>query len=84
MRIPLDHNSDVPLYQQIDSWLRQNILSGSLPADTRLPATRALAAELGVSRITVKNDYAALESDGLILAREGSGTYVAPPIASLT
>jgi GntR family transcriptional regulator/MocR family aminotransferase len=80
MRIPLDHNSDIPLYQQIGSWLRQNILSGNLPAETRLPATRTLADNLGVSRITVKNAYAALEGDGLILTREGSGTYVAPPL----
>jgi GntR family transcriptional regulator / MocR family aminotransferase len=77
MRIPIDRHSGTPLYQQIESWLQQNILSGSLPPESRLPATRALADELGVSRITVKNAYAALESDGLILTREGSGTFIA-------
>lgn len=82
MRIPLQRDTPTPLYQQIVNWLRQNILSGSLPSGTRLPASRALADELGVSRITVKNAYAALESDGLILTREGSGTFVAPPAAS--
>jgi GntR family transcriptional regulator/MocR family aminotransferase len=80
MRIPIDRQSGTPLYQQIESWLRQNIQSGSLEAGTRLPATRALAGELGVSRITVKNAYAGLESDGLILTQEGSGTFVAPPL----
>lgn len=80
MRIPIDRNSSTPLYQQVESWLRQNIQSGSLPPGTRLPATRALAEDLGLSRITVKNAYANLESDGLILTREGSGTYVAPPV----
>ncbi|MEW5869837.1 MAG: PLP-dependent aminotransferase family protein [Chloroflexota bacterium] len=78
MRIPIDRSNDIPLYQQIENWLRENILSGKLLPETRLPATRALADKLGVSRITVKNAYANLESDGLILTRMGSGTYVAP------
>lgn len=77
MRIPLDRQRAVPLYQQIETYLRENIRSGALAAETRLPSTRELAQELGVSRITVKNAYADLESDGLILTREGSGTYVA-------
>ena len=78
MRIPLDRQNSVPLYQQIETYLRENILSGALLADTRLPSTRALAEELGVSRITVQNAYMALESDGLIYNREGSGSYVMP------
>ncbi|MBX3061142.1 MAG: PLP-dependent aminotransferase family protein, partial [Anaerolineae bacterium] len=84
MRIPLDHSSDVPLYRQIEDYLRQNIRNGGLAAATRLPATRELAQELGVSRITVNNAYAELESDGLIYTVEGSGTYVAPPLALST
>ncbi|HET9223681.1 MAG TPA: PLP-dependent aminotransferase family protein [Roseiflexaceae bacterium] len=80
MRIPLDRQCGTPLYQQIEAYLRQNILSGGLAPETRLPATRQLAEDLGISRITVKNAYAALESDGLIGTREGSGTYVLPSI----
>ena len=53
MRIPLDRQSAVPLYQQIKTYLRLGILSGSLAADTRLPASRQLARDLGVNRITV-------------------------------
>lgn len=79
MRIPLDRESGVPLYHQIESYLRQQILSGSLAPETRLPATRQLAQDLEVSRITVKNAYAELESEGLISSREGSGAYVMPP-----
>lgn len=79
MRIPLEPQSAVPLYEQIESFLRQNILDGSLEPETRLPSTRQLASELGVSRITVNNAYASLESDGLISSREGSGTFVTPP-----
>ncbi len=80
MRIPIDTTSDVPLYRQIENYLRQSILNGSLAAEMRLPASRELAQELGVSRITVNNAYAELESNGLIYTREGSGTYVAPPL----
>ena len=79
MRIPLDRHSEVPLYQQIETYLRKGILSGSLAADTRLPASRQLARDLGVNRITVENAYAVLETDGLIYSRMGSGTYVLPP-----
>jgi len=79
MRIPLDRHSEVPLYQQIEMYLRKGILSGSLAADTRLPASRQLARDLGVNRITVENAYAVLETDGLIYSRMGSGTYVLPP-----
>jgi GntR family transcriptional regulator/MocR family aminotransferase len=79
MRIPLDRQSAVPLYQQLEAYLRQGILSGSLAPDTRLPATRQLARDLGINRITVENAYAELEADGLIFSRVGSGTYVLPP-----
>jgi GntR family transcriptional regulator/MocR family aminotransferase len=79
MRIPLDHQSTIPLYQQIETYLRQGILSGSLAPETRLPASRQLADDLGVNRITVENAYAGLEADGLIFSRVGSGTYVLPP-----
>ncbi len=48
MRLPLDRHSDVPLYRQIEGFLRQGILSGSLAAETRLPATRALARDRGL------------------------------------
>jgi GntR family transcriptional regulator/MocR family aminotransferase len=76
MRIPLDRQSATPLYKQIKTYLQQGILSGSLAADTRLPASRQLAQELGVNRITIENAYAELESEGLIFSRLGSGTYV--------
>ena len=79
MRIPLDRQSATPLYQQIKTYLRQGILSGSLAADTRLPASRQLAQDLGVNRITVENAYAELETEGLILSKLGSGTYVLSP-----
>jgi GntR family transcriptional regulator/MocR family aminotransferase len=78
VRIPLDRESGTPLYQQIETFLRQSILSGSLPPGTRLPSTRQLAKDLGVNRLTVENSYAELEAEGLVAARVGSGTYVLP------
>jgi len=86
MRIPLNKKSGVPLYHQIESYLRQGILSGSLPPDMRLPACRQLAQDLGVNRTTVENAYAKLEADGLVFSRMGSGTYVLPvnPIPAIT
>ena len=84
MRIPIDRQSAIPLYQQIETYLRQGILSGSLAADTRLPASRQLARDLGVNRITVENAYAELETEGLVYSKMGSGTYVLPPNPLLT
>jgi len=79
MRIPLDRQSAEPLYQQIKNHLRQGILSGSMVPGTRLPASRQLARDLGINRITVENAYSELEADGLVFSHVGSGTYVLQP-----
>ena len=79
MRIPIERNSDIPIYRQIERFIREGILSGNLVPETRLPATRKLAQDLGINRITVGNAYAELEADGLIYSRVGSGTFVLPP-----
>ena len=79
MRIPIDRQHATPLYQQIEMFLRQSIVAGTLAPTTRLPAARQVARDLGVSRITVENAYAVLEADGLVERRAGSGTYVQQP-----
>jgi len=83
MRIPVDRQSHIPLYKQIKLHLQQGILSGSLVPDTRLPASRQLARDLGVNRNTVETAYSELEADGLIFSRVGSGTYVATSLPLL-
>jgi len=83
MRIPLDRQSAIPLYRQIEGFLREQILVGTLLPETRLPATRDLAHSLGVNRITVNTAYAELESQGLIGSRAGSGNYVLKHAASI-
>ena len=80
MRIPVDPACETPMYRQIEEFLRQSILSGAMAPETRLPASRQLAKDLGVNRITVQNAYAELEADGLIFTRTGSGTYVLPQV----
>lgn len=55
--------------------LRQAVLDGVVPAGARLPATRALAARLGVARNTVVAVYAQLQAEGFVVAGQGSGTY---------
>src|SRR5579884_1778700 len=68
-----------PLYQQIRDGLRGEIMGGALQAGARLPASRQLARDLGVSRITVVNAYAELEAEGLLESRGGAGTFVLAP-----
>ncbi|WP_035857421.1 PLP-dependent aminotransferase family protein [Cryptosporangium arvum] len=78
MRIPVDPESGVPLYRQLEQWFADAIRSGALPPGSRLPSTRALAADLGVSRVTVSTAFAELHGSGLVVAAVGSGTRVAP------
>ncbi|GAA3336754.1 PLP-dependent aminotransferase family protein [Amorphoplanes nipponensis] len=58
--------------------LREAIVDGRLPAGHRLPATRVLAADLGVARNSVATAYERLVAEGYLVSRVGSGTYVAP------
>jgi GntR family transcriptional regulator/MocR family aminotransferase len=78
MEIPLDRACAVPLYKQIQQHIAHLIQRGTLPPHTRLPATRQLAADLGINRITVSNAYAELEAAGLVYAQIGRGTFVSP------
>lgn len=72
----LESSSPVPLYAQLYVGLREAILGGRLRAGVRLPSTRLLSAELGVSRNTVMNAYDQLQSEGYLEGRVGYGTCV--------
>jgi len=63
-----------PLYHRIAHDLRRRITAGDLPRGARLPSSRALAKQLGVSRNTVVNAYDALAAEGMLATRIGSGT----------
>jgi GntR family transcriptional regulator/MocR family aminotransferase len=69
--------ADRPLYRQIYEAIRMAILSGEFGPGKRLAATRVLARELGVSRITVLNAYEQLFAEGYLDGKRGAGTFVA-------
>src|SRR5262249_48888401 len=71
----------VPLYRQLYDALRTAILGGQLRPGARLPATRTLALELGLSRTTVVSAMQQLLAEGYVNGRVGSGTYVADTLA---
>ncbi len=73
----LDKSHGKPRNRQIYQLMRQAILDHVLPADTRLPSSRDLATELGISRNTVLYAYEQLLAEGYVEARAGSGTFVA-------
>ena len=69
----------VPVSRGVTDRLQALILQGGLAAGDRLPSQRDLAARLGVSRPSLREAIAALETMGLVVVRVGSGVYVAPP-----
>jgi GntR family transcriptional regulator/MocR family aminotransferase len=77
----LDRDSVTPLAVQLAEQLRAAAGDGRLRSGDRLPSTRALAGELGVSRTVTAAAYEQLHAEGWIAGRHGSGTYVttAPP-----
>ncbi len=72
----LDESSSLPLYQQLQRALRQAIENRILSPDDALPPERDLASEFSVSRITVRKAIDGLVSEGMLVRRQGSGTFV--------
>jgi GntR family transcriptional regulator len=69
--------SQTPIYEQIESQIRQNILSGKLEANYMMPSIRKMAKELGVGIITVKRAYDDMCNEGLLISLQGRGVFVA-------
>lgn len=78
MKIIVSGQSEQPIYAQIESQLKAQIISGELPEGTVLPSIRALAKAVGVSVITTTRAYADLEREGYIASMQGRGTLVLP------
>ena len=76
-----DAEAGTPLYRQVYLQLRERIVSGALPAGARLPSSRALVRDLGVSRNTIEGALGRLVEEGWIVRRVGSGTVVATRVA---
>ena len=73
----VDRAADAPVFRQIYLQLRSAILSGTLGPATKLPSTRELAAQLGVSRSAVVSAFEQLLAEGYAFGRTGAGTYIA-------
>jgi len=76
MNLQAMRRQDVPLHAEVAEVLRHQILSGALPAGTRLPALNTLTEDLGVSRMTVVQAMNSLEEEQLIEKQPGRGTFV--------
>lgn len=78
MYILIDNKSGTPIYDQIYTQIKNQILSGELEPDAALPSIRALAKDLRISFITTKRAYEELEKDGFLYTIPAKGCYVAP------
>ncbi|MHB1065554.1 MAG: GntR family transcriptional regulator [Georgenia sp.] len=75
--VRVDADSPAPPYEQVRDQLQDLIRLGALPAGTRLPTVRGLAAELGLAANTVARAYRELETAGSVVTRGRAGTVVA-------
>lgn len=76
MDIIISNSSGVPIYEQIEEQIKNQIMAGELSAGEILPSMRVLAKELKISIITTKRAYEDLERDGFIESVMGKGTFV--------
>lgn len=78
MHILIDNKSGSPIYEQIYTQLKNQIISGNLREDDPLPSIRNLAKDLRISVITTKRAYDELEKEGFLYTVAGKGCFVAP------
>ncbi len=82
--VELDRSAPRSLRAQLEDELREAIRGDRLPAGARMPATRVLAADLGLSRRLVVDAYSQLLAEGYLVARRGAGTFVAAAAGAAT
>lgn len=78
MNIFIDNKSGAPIYDQIYSQIKNQIISGDLKEDEALPSIRNLAKDLRISVVTTKRAYDELEREGFIYTIAAKGCFVAP------
>lgn len=78
MTVIIDNKSGAPIYDQIYSQIKNQIISGVLKENDPLPSIRGLAKDLKISFITTKRAYDELEREGFIYTIQAKGCYVAP------
>ena len=74
--LPLHRGNGLPLYQQIQQRLAQQIQSGAYKPSEPLPSIQKIAAQMGVSQMTVRQAVKSLSELGLIYSRQGKGTFI--------
>ncbi|MDD6614553.1 MAG: GntR family transcriptional regulator [Lachnospiraceae bacterium] len=83
MTVFIDNKSGIPIYDQIYTQIKNQIISGSLREDEALPSIRSLAKDLRISVITTKRAYDELEREGFIYTIPAKGCFVAAKNAEL-
>src|SRR5512133_1382156 len=79
--IRLDRTTAEPLHQQLYRQIRDELRSGIFgDSSSRLPSSRALATDLGISRLTVNLAFSKLHAEGYLRSKAGFGTFVANPL----
>lgn len=78
MNVLIDNLSGTPIYDQIYTQIKSQIISGELKENEMLPSIRGLAKDLKISFITTKRAYEELEKEGFIYTVQAKGCYVAP------
>lgn len=78
MIVLIDNKSGAPIYDQIYTQIKNQIISGALREHEMLPSIRGLAKDLRISFITTKRAYDELEKDGFLYTIQGKGCFVAP------
>ena len=78
MHVFIDNKSGPPIYGQIYTQIKSQIINGSLKEDEMLPSIRGLAKDLRISFITTKHAYDELEKEGFLYTVPGKGCFVAP------
>ncbi len=76
MDIIISNSSGKPIYEQINSQIKEMIMNGTLKEGDALPSMRSLAQQLRISIITTKRAYEDLERDGFIESFTGKGSFV--------
>lgn len=76
MKLLVDANSDLPIYEQIKLQIKEQIVTGALTQGTMLPSIRMLARELQIGIITAKRVYDDLTAEGYTVAVAGKGVFV--------
>lgn len=78
MNLLIDNKSGAPIYSQIYTQIKNQIVSGELKEHDMLPSIRGLAKDLRISFVTTKRAYDELEKDGFLYTIPAKGCFVAP------